>query len=207
MGYEVVYDIRTANHICISFVAAIGFSIAAIILFSVNQWRKTQGLPAIYDKSGKPAPWLPFLPAALGLLSLYYFVYKEYPTYKIASRILREAIEQGRCRVSEGVVRNFHAVKTGGRYITEIDSFDVGESHFSFSNTDSSPGYKEIENRGPLGDGINVRIYEYLGEIARLEIQKWSPQATPVANSPALVHVLKEMKARPVEEPQRSSED
>jgi len=208
MGYEVVYDIRAENHTGSSFVMAIVCLLAALVLFSVNQWRTAHGIPAISDRSGKPAPWLPLLPALISLFSFFIYVYKEYPAYKTSSKILIDAINQDRCRVSEGVIHNFHTEQqSSGRSRFEIDSFDIGDSHFSFSDEYFRAGYKKTAgNRGPLGDGINVRIYEYLGEIPRLEILKGS-QAIPADNSPALLNALKGMKARQMDESPRSTGD
>ncbi|MCH9809335.1 MAG: hypothetical protein K0U74_16540 [Alphaproteobacteria bacterium] len=77
------------------------------------------------------------------------------------------AVANGKFLVVEGTVSNF-SFKPDGRKKTE--RFCVGESCFSYHEYQSLYFHQTAENRGPIHNGIRVRIGHINGRIVRLEI-------------------------------------
>ena len=158
MHSEIIFDVRLVGYKSAYF-PAIGliFLTIGVVLLTINFSRKRRGLPAIRNNSGNSAPWFPPLVIAFSLVWCLGTLFTTYSDY----RRLRTSIEQGQCRVVEGVVQNFHP---GGNYRGETDeSFDVSGVHFSYSAYDVCPGFNQTSAKnGPIHGGIRVRIFENL---------------------------------------------
>jgi hypothetical protein len=163
---EVVFDVRQAGYDSWWFPAfGLLFFAFGLVLFAINQGLKRLGLPAIPNRSGKPAPWLPLVFIGFSLLWSLGTFYTTFSGY----RHLRTALELGQCRVVEGRIENFHPENPsrGG----SDESFDVSGVHISYSANVVSPGFHTTCAKGsPIRDGMRVRIYSKERDIARLEI-------------------------------------
>jgi hypothetical protein len=77
-------------------------------------------------------------------------------------------LRAGQYSVIEGDVRRFVPMPWGGH---ALESFDVGDRHFSYSDFVATPGFRRTASHGgPIREGLHVRI-AYVGNvILRLEI-------------------------------------
>ena len=81
---------------------------------------------------------------------------------------LRSALQRGHCAVVEGVITNFQPMPSTGH---GAESFTVNGVHFSYSDFIITPGFHRTNYRkGPVSDGLHVRIHYRGQDIARLEI-------------------------------------
>ena len=77
----------------------------------------------------------------------------------------------GRFEVAEGEVRDFQTPPPGKR---TPEAFTVAGARFSYSDADLSQGgfNSESSDRGPIREGVYVRISHHDGRILKLEIRK-----------------------------------
>ncbi len=80
---------------------------------------------------------------------------------------LSSALRNGRCRIVEGVVSDFHPMPHSGH---DKEWFVVGGQRFEYSDFNVTAGFNQTSSHGgPIRKGIPVRVH-YLGDsIARLE--------------------------------------
>jgi hypothetical protein len=166
MNPRVIFDVSHVGYQS-GYFPAFGLIFLAIglVLISVNRSRAKAGLPPISSRSGRPAKWFPYFILIFSSVwislafSLTYFPYRD----------LRSAHERGDCRIVQGQILNF---RPGGeeRGQTE-ESFDVAGVHFAYSPYTANAGFNQsVVKGGPLKPGAQVRIHEFGGQIARLEI-------------------------------------
>ena len=81
---------------------------------------------------------------------------------------LRSAYASGRSTILEGVIRDFHPAPTRG---PAIESFMVGGETFSYNALDDTPCFHNAPFRkGPIQEGLDVRIHYSDGCIQRIEV-------------------------------------
>ena len=80
-------------------------------------------------------------------------------------------LRQGKYPVVEGEIKNFIPMPFQGH---GEESFDVENSHFSYSDYEMTPGFHNAASHGgPIHEGLRVRI-SYVGNtILKLEIAQW----------------------------------
>jgi hypothetical protein len=84
-------------------------------------------------------------------------------------RRLSSALREGRCRVVEGAVTQFHPMRWGGG--SDSERFVVDGQRFQYSDYEVTAGFNNTSSHGgPMREGLRVRIHHLNGEIARLEI-------------------------------------
>ena len=83
---------------------------------------------------------------------------------------MRDALRAGNFVVVEGVVQNYKPASPEGH---ANEQFDVAGHQYSFSDYEVIAGYhKSRSHGGVIHEGLQVRIAEIGGQIARLEIQR-----------------------------------
>ena len=166
MPSQIVFDVNQAGYQAAFFPAfGLVFFLIGAVLATINHFRKKRGNLAIKNTVGQPAPYLPWLFMGFALLWSIGAFSSTYGDY----RHLREALNQGQCQVIEGPIEHFHA--GNGERGDADDSFDIGGSRFSYSDSSVGAGFSQTQARGgPLKNGLRVRIHAFQGEIARLEI-------------------------------------
>ncbi len=89
-------------------------------------------------------------------------------TYVPSFMKLRNAYVTGKSSVVGGVVQNFPPAPTIG---AAKESFSVGGVLFSYNALDETPCFHNAPvHRGPIRDGLDVRIHYYEGCIQRVDI-------------------------------------
>jgi hypothetical protein len=154
MKYHVVYDV-IANGRSGWFFPAIGIAFIAIgIVFIVFRRR-------LYPSALQS---LTFVFVGFGILwtiTALFFT-------KVSHNNLSQALREGRCLITEGVVTEFNPMPLSGH---GYESFIVSGKKFQYSDYIISPGFRQTQaHGGTIRKGIYIRVY-YLGnDIARLEI-------------------------------------
>jgi hypothetical protein len=169
MNPTVVFDLNQAGYQSWYF-PAFGsiFWIIGFIMILINFFRSKAGLPAIKNNSGKPAPWLPYVFvgfSTLWILGTFWSTFSDYKT-------LNDAYKNNKCRIITGNVTNF---RPGGNDRGKTDeSFDIEGIHFSYSAYTVSPGFNTTSAKGgPIKEGLKIRVTEFRGDIAKLEILQY----------------------------------
>ena len=81
---------------------------------------------------------------------------------------LRSAYMSGKSMVAVGVVQSFHPAPIIG---SELESFSVNGVSFSYYAGDDAPCFHNAPlHKGPIRDGLNVRIHYYEDCIQRVEV-------------------------------------
>ena len=166
MHSNVIFDVTQSGYQSAYFPAfGLIFVVLGVILFGL--YRAGKSLRDLFFKDASKRSWwvspslfLGF--ALLWTLSTFSFTYFDY-------RQLRSAFEEGRCQIVEGRIQNFSPGKDNRGETDE--TFDVSGVHFSYSAYSASPGFNQtVAKGGPLKEGVQVRIFVYKQNIARLEI-------------------------------------
>lgn len=101
--------------------------------------------------------------AGLAFAFLLVFLYNIYDHWTFA-----QALERGTCEIVEGSVTKFIPMPASGR---GQESFDVNGHHYLYSYVVCTPSFNQTVPRGgPMREGLQVRIHDMGGRIARLEI-------------------------------------
>jgi len=88
---------------------------------------------------------------------------------------LRDALRSGKYTVVEGRVTDFHPI--AGK---SAESFAVGSYHYSYGDFQVSAAFNHSASEGgPIHEGLQVRIADVNGQIARLEIAPEPRAAAP----------------------------
>ena len=166
MPSQVVFDVNQAGYQAAFFPAfGLVFFLIGAILATINHFRKKRASFAIKNTADRPSLYLPWLFMGFALLWSVGAFSSTYGDY----RHLRDALNQGHCQVIEGPIEHFHA--GSGERGDADDSFDIGGFRFSYSDSSVRAGFSQTQaRRGPLREGLRVRIHAFQGEIARLEI-------------------------------------
>jgi hypothetical protein len=83
----------------------------------------------------------------------------------------REAHEllAGRYTVVEGPVTHFHPMPKAEH---DVESFDVGNAHFQYTNSWGSSVFYSHSNTGFIHEGAQVKIFYNAGKILRIEVKQ-----------------------------------
>jgi hypothetical protein len=83
---------------------------------------------------------------------------------------LRDAYKSGHSSVVEGIVENFHPAPHLG---AAEESFYVGGINFSYNALDMTPCFHNAPiHKGPIREGLNVRIFYNDACIQRLDVRR-----------------------------------
>lgn len=83
---------------------------------------------------------------------------------------LRSVYVSGKSEIVEGVVRDFHAAPQLG---PARESFSVGDESFTYNSLDETPCFHDTPiHRGPIHEGLNVRIHYHDGCIQKVEVSE-----------------------------------
>jgi hypothetical protein len=151
--YRVVYDVRAGGfHIEWSWFTPLLVTVAALARLRFA------------DPKSK---WLErpisALVAVAGVAFTIFGVHENYSAY----RDLRRALEDGRYALVEGSVEGFVPGRPDGH---QNELFRVGAHRFEYSPYLGMTGFRQLRAAGgPIREGLQVRIYDVNGTIARLD--------------------------------------
>lgn len=157
--YQIVYDAATAGYTDWWFPAS-GIAIFAVSAFFVWMNKRVNGGPlrqgVFYAACGFAVLW------TAGAFAVTYNGYAS----------LRDALRTGRYRVITGVVSNFQPSDAEGHRMERWNVESGGTIyHYEYSPFVLSPGFRmTARDGGPIGMGVEVRIADVDGNIARLEV-------------------------------------
>lgn len=157
----VVFDIRTSP-----FSSWFGF--APIVLLALGVLleiaRRRRDLRASLGGGGTASRAIILL-ASMGVLMINFVMIVGYHREKAE---LVEALETNRSRVLTGQITEYRRQAWSGK---PMERFRLGEDRFSFDGFGTSPAYhRRAASGGKLRDGLRVRLWEFQGNIVRIEV-------------------------------------
>ncbi len=158
---EEVFDIRTAP-----FSSWIGFAPVIIIgigvLFEIA--RRHRALRTIARDGTSDVRPIALLACAVVLMINGVMILG----YRREKQELIEALDSGRARVIEGTISDYRRQSGSPK---RMESFQLEGVRFSFDGYGTTPAYhRRASTDGKLRDGVRLRLWEYRGNILRLEI-------------------------------------
>ena len=97
-----------------------------------------------------------------------------YSDYSSLQQIYRE----GRSRLVEGKVENFHPMPYTGH---DLESFTVNGVKFNYSDYVITPAFNNTSSHsGPIREGLQVRIHYWNNAILKLEVLRGSTASPPI---------------------------
>jgi hypothetical protein len=151
--YHMVYDVRAGGfHVEWYWFSPLLVSAAALVRFHFADHR-----------SKWPERPVSALVAVASVAMAVFPIRENYSAY----RDLRRAVENGRYAVVEGAVQEFVPGLPEGH---QNEQFRVGTHRFEYSPYLGLTGFRRLRAAGgPLREGLQVRIYDVNGTIARLD--------------------------------------
>jgi len=158
MKYRLVFDVIQEGYRNWTFIIPGLLFIAIGIGMLIHRWKfpakDTKFIARIF-----PYFWTGF--AFFWTTTSFWATYSDYYT-------LKKALLNGKYEVVEGTVTDFVPMPSGGH---AMEHFNVNGHHYEYSNFNVIAGFNQTQaHGGPLHGGMNVRIADVDGQIARLEI-------------------------------------
>lgn len=158
---EVLFDVRTAEFASWSAFAPLAILVAAILS---EMFRRRREIGSFFQSAEKSrlAIYLLVCVFLLCITGLQLLSYSE------EKNEFADALSAQRTRVVEGEIANYTPQPWTGR---PLEKFEVGNERFSFDGFGASPAYhKRMLSGGVLKEGMRVRVFEFRGNILRIEL-------------------------------------
>lgn len=161
IAMDVVFDIRTADFAAWFVFTPLGILLAALFIELVRRRRAIRGFVA----SPRDPRMAGFLLASVALVGVTGYQLRAYFAEETS---LVHVLNTGQARIVEGEITDYTPQAWTGR---PLESFRVGGERFSFDGFGATPAYhKRVRNGGPLREGMRVRLFEFRGNILRVEV-------------------------------------
>jgi len=159
-SYTVYYDIAKEGY-PYAYIVLLGIGLTAGFWGVIWSDRKSGGILSATHR------WLPFARAFAAVCTICMGLATYIPYWAV-----RQSLLQGRYVLVEGTVRNFVPGDPGDHNDEEWDIISHGKTyHYQYSGAKLTPGFRQtLPHGGPIRQGLQVRIADVEGSIARLEI-------------------------------------
>lgn len=159
--FDVLFDVRTAEFASWYAFAPLVLLGAAVVVELVRRRRELR--KHLYS------PRSPRLTVYLGVLALLMvLIGAQIASYVEERKEFVRALDEGRVRILEGEIADYTHQSWTGR---PLESFRVGPERFSFDGFGATPAFhRRARDGGSLKDGLRVKLFEYRGNILRVEV-------------------------------------
>lgn len=167
---DVVFDVRTADFASWFAFVPLVVLLAALFVELVRRRREIREL-FVARKNPHMAIYL------LAGVVLAFLTGARILSYAEEKNEFVRVLNADQARVVEGEITNYTPQAWTGR---PLEKFQVGSEQFSFDGFGASSAYHQrVRSGGPIQEGMRVRVFEFRGNILRVEVFPIGTRATP----------------------------